>query len=156
MTMDRRRRADLEEAQMLGRLSDEMVFSLGRVLRDELNDEDLEVLARAAELFEQLGSDEASLGPESPGAMFRQSSYLDALQVVEHRVEGEDEIEGYTRHLAELLRRVIERRGAREEESPVLESLRDVFVEVGEATLARAGDLSLPQTAHWPPARQAT
>lgn len=156
--LDRRRRTDLEGVQALGRLSDEMVFSLGRTLREEvgarLPDEDLHCFAAAATLFELLASDAATI-PDSPdGMMFSPSGYLDALHAVQGRAEGERP-EEYASEVAHVLRTVIDRGAIAEDERPILESLRELFAEVGEVTLSRAGELSLPQEAHWPPMRQA-
>jgi hypothetical protein len=155
--MDRRRRADLEGAQALGRLSDEMVFSLGRAVREPngLADDDLASFAHAAELFELLASDDKAVPDRPDGMMFSAGGYLDALHVVQDRAD-EGQIEEYAGRLAQVLRNVIAHRSVSDEDGPVLESLRDLFAEVGEATLSRAGDLSLPREAHWPtPLRQA-
>lgn len=157
LTMDRRRRADLEGVQALGRLSDEMVFSLGRALRErdtKLADKDLRCFAVAAELFELLATDETTVPDRTDGMMFSASGYLDALHAVQGRAEG-DQPEEYAGGLAGVLRTVIERGSVSQAERPALESLRELFAEVGEATLSRAGELSLPQEAHWPPLRQA-
>jgi hypothetical protein len=156
LMLDRRRRADLEGVQSLGRLADEMVFSLGRALRDNapLPDQDRQTLAHAAELFELLASDETTVPEETGGMMFSASGYLDALHAVEGRAAGHQP-EQYAGGLAGVLRGVIQRGTVADEERPVLESLREMFAEVGEATLSRAGDLSVSQESHWPLVRQA-
>ena len=66
------------------------------------------------------------------------------MHIVQGRAD-DDQFEEYARHLAALLRGIIERRSVSDDEKPPLESLRDLFAEVGEATLSRAGELSLPQ-----------
>lgn len=155
--MDRRQRADLEGAQALGRLSDTMVFSLGRALRERsgtvLPAEDLRSFADAASLFEWLASDTQTPPVRSDG-MFTSGGYLDALRVVQGRAKGAH-VERYAQRLATLLRTVVERQSVAEGEEDALEALRDLFADVGELTLSRAGELSLSQETHWPPMRQA-
>jgi hypothetical protein len=158
--LDRRRRADLEGAQALGRLADEMVFSLGRAVREGdagVTDADLAVFDRAAQLFECLVNEDDALPEHSNEMMFDSSGYLDALQVVQQHADGDQDVfEEYAHRLIALLREVIERRAvAGADEKLLLESLRDLFAEVGEATLSRAGELSLPQEQHWLTLRQA-
>ena len=155
--IDRRRRTDLEGVQALGRLADEMVFSLGRAMRSGeqgLDEADLSVLGRAAQLFELLAGNDETIPDQLGGMMFDPRGYLNVLQVVQHRAQG-DQLEDYARRVTELLYAVIERRSVAPEETEALERLRALFTEVGETTLARAGELSLPQESHWPPLRQA-
>lgn len=153
--LDRRRRNELEGVQELGRLSDEMVFSLGRAMRaPALTTDDLAVFERAASLFDLLASDDVTVPDRTEGMMLSTGGFLDAMHVVAVRAGG-DELEAYARRLAELLRGIIDRGRVSAEEEPQLQSLRDLFAEVGEATLSRASELSLPRETHWPPMRQA-
>jgi hypothetical protein len=134
-----------------------MVFSLGRAVRagfGALSDADLGSFARAAELFELLASGDDAVPERPDGLMFSGGGYLDALHIIQGRADG-DQLEDYARSLARALRTIIERQSVSDEDRPVLESLRDLFAEVGEATLSRAGELSVPQEAHWPSLRQA-
>jgi len=153
--MDRRRSANLDGVQALGRLSDQMVFSLGHALYGPaLEDEDFECFTVAAALFELIADGVPRMPQPSHGMLFSASGFLNALHVVEQRSNGEG-VEDYARQTSESLRRIVAARDVPNEDRPILEPLRELFAEVGEVTLSQAGELSLPEEAYWPPIRQA-
>lgn len=152
--MDRRRRTDLEGAQALGRFSDQMVFSIGRTLREgSVQQDDIRSFRSAADLFELLARDDVGVPDTVETMTFSAGGYLDALRAVQDHAE-EGQLEDYAARMESLLRTVADRAEVLQEERDELESLRDLFAEVGEVTLSRAGELSLPQEAHWPQLRQ--
>lgn len=154
--VERGSRDELEGVQELGRLADEMIFALGRVVRSEdLEDEDRSVIERAKQLFEMMASPDVVVPDRIDAMMINPGSYLDALHVVETRA-GHADVEAYAGHLAELLQRLVDQEQVSDNERAELGSLRELFAEVGEATLSRAGELSLPQDSPWPRMRQAS
>lgn len=150
---DRRSRSELEGLQLLGDLADDMVVSLGRVMRVEpLAAGDRGVLTRARDLFGLMTSHDAIYVGTSVGAMLGdERSYLDALRVVERQAEGAS-IEDFAAQVVNTLTTVLNEPvddEARELE-PELERLRQFFVGMGENSLDRADELSRPrQESQW-------
>lgn len=142
--LDRRRRNELEGVLSLGRLADTMVFVLGRALRAEpLRDEDVRALERARRLFELMANEEVIVLDKTDDRMLNDDTYLDALHVVEVRAGGAD-VDESARRYAELLQKV-QRGEINVKEREELSALRELFAEVGETTLSRAGELSRPR-----------
>lgn len=154
--MDRSTRDELEGVLSLGRLADRMVFALGRAIRGEALDvSDLPLLERAKQLFELMASEDVIVVDHHHDRMLNDASYLDALQVVELSLEGAD-VEDFAQRLVTLLNQVVAG-NVTDNEREALVALRELFSEVGEATLARAGELSRPrQETSWQLMRPAT
>jgi hypothetical protein len=152
--LDRRRRDELEGVFALGRLAEQMVFTLGRVVRgEELRPEDKTVLEAARQLFELMATEDVIVLDVAGDRMLNDESYLDALRVFEH--PGED-VEEQAKRYVELLTKAANG-GITREERDELSALRDLFAEVGEATLARANELRRPrQEPSWRLMRPAT
>jgi hypothetical protein len=72
--------------------------------------------------------------------MLNDESYLDAIRVVQLQANG-GEIEEHAKRYLSLLEKAKDG-SANDEERQGLASLRELFAEVGETTLARASDLS--------------
>lgn len=150
----------MEEAQpglSLGLLSEKMVIALGRAVRGEpQGGADEEVFRAARDLFHLMRSDEVVVVGRSPAArMFNDVGYYDALHVVEHEAH-DGGAEQVAQEYEELLTRLIEGR-AHEDDLEHLKSLRRLFVEVGEMTLARAHDISrASEEVTWRPAARPT
>jgi len=155
--VDRRSRDELDGLQGLGRLADEMVFALGRVVRGESSDEsDAAVFSEAKRLFESIA--ESSLIVERDpveGAMFNRQGYRDAAEFVQTHAGGAA-VEQYAAHLADLVGRLVGPGGITDDERAEFGELRNFFGELGEATLSRAGALTQADDAPWPQLRQAT
>jgi hypothetical protein len=152
--LDRRRRGELEGTLALGRLAEQMVFSLGRVVRNEpLRPEDRKTLDVARRLFELMLQEDVIVAEAEGDTMLSDESYLDAVHVFEHR--GGD-LEVRAQQYAELLSKAVA--GALSQgERAELTSLRELFIEIGETTLARANELSRPhQEPAWRLMRPAT
>jgi len=123
----------------LGRLAEQMVFTLGRVVREEdLQPEDTAVLEAARKLFEVMASEDVIVIDVADKRMLNDESYLDALRVFEH--PGQD-VEEQAKRYVDLLTKAASG-DVTDEERNELSALRELFVEVGETTLARANDLS--------------
>jgi hypothetical protein len=154
--LDRRRRDELEGTLALGRLAEQMVFTLGRVVRsDPLEAEDRPVLEAARRLFELMADEDVVVVDVAGDRMLNDESYLDALHVVEHQADGEG-VEQHARRNAELLTKVANDEPVSDDERGELAAIRELFSEVGETTLARASELSRPhQEPSWQLMRQA-
>jgi hypothetical protein len=152
--LDRRRRDELEGVFALGRLAEQMVFTLGRVVRqEELLPDDEAVLEAARQLFELMATEDVIVINVAGNRMINDDSYLDALHVFERT--GED-VEARADRYVELLSKAANGTVTSEEREE-LSALRELFAEVGEATLARANDLSRPhQEPSWQLMRPAT
>jgi len=151
------RKSREEGALSAGLLAEKMVLALGRVLRsDPLTDEDKRVLASARDLFETMTSrDVLVFGPRA-SRMLDDGSYFDALEVVEVQANG-DELEERLNRYAELLKKLADGHDPTNAEQDDVRSLRELFTEVGETTLARANEASrAPEDATWRPTKQAT
>ncbi len=154
--LDRRRRDELEGVLNLGRLADRMVFALGRFLRSEpLQPDDVRAIERARLLFELMTKEDVIVLDTTADRMLNDESYLDALHVVELRAEG-GKAEIQAQRYVELLQ-IVESGAVTDTERSELAALRELFSEVGEATLLRASELSRPrQEPTWLPMRQTT
>jgi hypothetical protein len=155
--LDRRRRDELGGALALGRLAEEMVFTLGRVLRSEaLRPDDARVLEMGQKLFELMAAEQVVVVDGSDDRMLSNDSYFDALHVVEHQTQGRD-VEEQARRYAELLHKIANNESLSDDELAQLASMRELFSEVGETTLAHASELSRPrQEPSWQLMRPAT
>ncbi len=152
--LDRRRRDELEGVLNLGRLADKMVFALGRALRsEELRPDDVLACERARQLFELMTREDVIVLDSAHDRMLNDESYLDALHVVELRAHGE--LEDVARRYVELLERLATE-GVSDEERADLTAMRELFIELGEATISHANELSRPrQEPSWPQTRHA-
>jgi hypothetical protein len=141
-----------------GLLAERMVLTLGRVLRGEdLKDSERAVLRDSHELFAAMTSHDVFVVSPSASRMLDEGSYFDALQVVERQAADhplEELLDRYTGVLAKL--------GAGdaladERERATVESLRSLFVIVGERSLARAYEASrAPEEVTWRLTKQAS
>lgn len=152
--LDRRRRDELEGVFALGRLAEQMVFTLGRIVRQEdLLPDDEAVLEAARQLFKLMATEDVIVINVAGSRMINDDSYLDALQVFERT--GED-VEAQANRYVDLLAKAANG-PVTQEEREELSALRELFAEVGETTLARANDLSRPrQEPSWQLMRPAT
>ena len=154
--IERRSGEELSGVLSLGLLAEGAVMALGRVIRSEpLRYEDLRVVADARRLFELMATEDVLVVETLEDQMLTDESSLDALRVVELQ-EG-DGLHDRAQRYVELLQKVIDGSIEEKEERSELESLRALFVEVGEATLSRANELSRAyQEPSWRPAYPAT
>jgi hypothetical protein len=156
--MIERRNRD-EGSLSAGLLAERMVLALGRVLRENLEDpvtdEDKMVLAKARDIFQTMASrDVLVFGPRA-SRMLDDGSYFDALDVVE--LEAGDEVEERATKYAEVLDKLVNGIGPTEAEKDDVRSLRRLFLEMGETTLARMNEASrAPQDVTWRPTKQPT
>src|SRR5438874_1346627 len=141
----------------LGLLAERMVLALGRAVRGEDPvGSDETVLKAARDLFHLMRSDDLIVAGRGPAArMFNDASYYDALHVVESEANGEG-AEQVAEEYEALLTKVLDR-SVGENDLDDLKTLRRVFSEVGEMTLARAYDASrASEDMTWHPARPPT
>jgi hypothetical protein len=149
--LDRRSREELSGVLSLGLLSERIVLTLGRALRDEkLSDDDRQALDSARRLFELMTNEDVIVIDSLEDRMLTDESYLDALHVVQMQAPG-SEIEESARRYLDILQSLIDGHVTPEERDDVT-ALRELFVEVGETALSRANDLSrTPQEHSWRP-----
>jgi hypothetical protein len=156
--VDPRTRYELEGTHALGRLAEAMVFTLGRVIRKQpLLPEDQAALESAQRLFDLMADEDVVVIDVAGDRMLNDESYLEALHVVEHRGAEGEAVEQQAKRYAELLRKVARNERLSDDELRELAAMRELFSEVGEATLARASELSQPhQEPSWQLMRQTT
>lgn len=143
---DRQTRDELEGLHALGDLADDMVSTLGRVVRSEpLAPADHAALRKARSLFEVMTSRDVLVVGDKVGRMLgAETGYLDALRAVERQADGDD-VDDYASRYVDLLTTVIDNHGIPEAEGaelkPQFVALRNLFEHMGEATLARDNEL---------------
>lgn len=140
-----------------GLLAEKMVLALGRVLRTEpLTEDDKRVLRQARDLFQTMASQDVLIFGSGGRRMLDDGSYFEALQVVELQSEGAELGERLSNY-ADVLQKLADGVPLSTEEQDVVRSLRTLFSQVGEATLARAYEASrAPEDSAWLPTKQAT
>lgn len=139
---DRQQIEELSGAVSIGLLAEETVLATARVLRGiNLNQRDKEALLTARKLLQRLGATPTGvMSPPGPKRMDSEEAYLDTLRAVRLQAPNEP-LHGYLTKLAKVLSKAAGGKTLSSSDRQLVTSVRDLFIHVGELTLARAAEL---------------
>jgi hypothetical protein len=145
---------ELASATSTGLLAEEMVFAIGRLLRERSRPEGEDAKAIEAGRVLLNSAVDPSLGVSQPGLsqLSQSEGTLDTIRAVLVQAPGED-VKNYVQRLDRALKRALEDSGedfdAYEDD---LIAVRDLFATVGHLTLSRANRLTRSPQEHlgWP------